>query len=120
MIPERSDTKLAHWCTMSYISELLRAGVKIYLFKKGFNHSKVISIDGEYCIVGSANMDNRSFEHNFEITSVLYDKESAKLIEDRFIADISRCTLVSKQKWDKRPWKNRVYESFARLVSPMV
>ena len=60
MIPERSDTWLTNWGTMSYISELIDAGVKVYLFKRGFNHSKVLSIDGEYCIIGSANMDNRS------------------------------------------------------------
>ncbi len=62
MIPERSDTVLGHWSTMSYASELLEAGVKVYLFSKGFNHSKVISIDGEFCIIGSANFDNRSLE----------------------------------------------------------
>ena len=67
MLPEKSDSKIVHWSTLSYINELLEAGVKIYLFKKGFNHSKVISIDGNMSIVGSANMDIRSFEHNFEI-----------------------------------------------------
>ncbi|HIZ87840.1 MAG TPA: cardiolipin synthase [Candidatus Coprenecus pullistercoris] len=120
MIPERSDTWLTNWGTMSYVSELIDAGVKVYFFKRGFNHSKVLSIDGEYCIIGSANMDNRSFEHNFEVTSVIYDAECARTIEDRFRKDLSRCKLITKAKWRKRRFKNKLYESLARLVAPLL
>ena len=120
MIPERSDTWLTNWGTMSYISELIDAGVKVYLFKRGFNHSKVLSIDGEYCIIGSANMDNRSLEHHFEVTSVIYDPECARTVEDQFRKDLSRCTLVTKAKWHRRPRRNKFYESVARLVSPLL
>ncbi len=120
MIPERSDTWITNWGTMSYITELLMAGVKIYLFKKGFNHSKVLSIDGEFCIIGSANMDNRSFEHHFEVTSVIYNSECAQTIEKQFHKDISRCTLITISKWKKRKFRNKLYESIARLVSPLL
>ena len=120
MIPERSDTWLTNWGTMSYVSELLEAGVKVCLFKKGFNHSKVLSIDGEYCIIGSANMDNRSLEHHFDVTSVIYSRECAEIIEGRFRKDLSRCTLVSRAKWDRRKRRYKFYESLARLVSPLL
>ncbi len=120
MIPERSDTWLTNWGTMSYVSELLDAGVKVYFFKRGFNHSKVLSIDGEFCIIGSANMDNRSFEHHFEVTSVIYDKECAGVIESRFAKDLNRCSAVNKTKWDKRPKRFKFYESIARLVGPLL
>ncbi len=120
MIPERSDTWLTNWGTMSFVSELLEAGVKVYFFKRGFNHSKVLSIDGEFCIIGSANMDNRSFEHHFEVTSVIYDRECAKVIDDRFDEDLKRCSAVNKTKWNKRPWRFKFYESLARLVSPLL
>ena len=120
MLPEKSDTKLAHYSTMSYISELLEAGVKIYLFKKGFNHSKVVSIDGELCIVGSANMDMRSFEHNFEILSVIYDKDCTQVIENQFIQDAQACTQVSRGKWAKRGKREKIAESVARLCSPLL
>ena len=120
MIPERSDTWLTHWGTMSYISELLSAGVNVYLFEKGFNHSKVLSIDGEFCIIGSANMDNRSFEHHFEVTSVIYDKKTAGIVEARFNEDLRRCTKVTLEEWNLRPIKNRIYESVARIVAPML
>lgn len=120
MIPEKSDTWLTNWGTMSYVMELLEAGVKVYLFKSGFNHSKVLSIDGKYCIIGSANMDNRSFEHHFEVTSVIYDRECARQIEDRFHKDLSRCSIVTRSKWKKRRLRNKIYESLARLVSPLL
>ncbi len=120
MLPEKSDTGIAHWSTMSYVTELLEAGVKIYLFKKGFNHSKVISIDGKMSIVGSANMDTRSFEHNFEIMSVIYNKECAGIIESQFIKDCGACRQINAGKWKKRPRSQKIKESFARLCSPLL
>lgn len=120
MIPERSDTWLTHWSTMSYLSELIFAGVKVYLFQRGFNHSKVLSIDSEFCIIGSANMDNRSLEHNFEVTSVLYNRECAQTIESQFEKDRHRCTLVTRTEWEKRGFKHKAMESLARLISPML
>lgn len=120
MLPEHSDTRLAQWSTMSYIGELIDAGVKIYLFKEGFNHSKVISIDGVMSIVGSANMDVRSFEHNFEVMAVIYNRECAETIEKRYIEDTGKCTMLTRSKWDKRSEKEKIAESFARLCSPLL
>ncbi len=120
MLPEQSDTKLTHWSTRSYISELLDAGVKIGLFKKGFNHSKVVSIDGLASIVGSANMDVRSFEHNFEIMGVIYNKDCAEIIENQFIKDFKSCTQIELHKWIHRSKKDKIRESFARLCTPLL
>jgi cardiolipin synthase len=120
MLPERSDTKIAHWSTMSYISELLEAGIKIYLFKKGFNHSKVISIDGQMSIVGSANMDMRSFEHNFEVMAAIYNAECAGTIEQRFLEDLKQCRQITAGTWSRRGVSDKIKESFARLWSPLL
>lgn len=120
MLPEKSDTRIAHYSTMSYISELLDAGVKIYLFKKGFNHSKVVSIDGEVSIVGSANMDMRSFEHNFEILSVIYNKDCAGTIESQFLENTAACAELSKLEWAQRSKWEKVAESVARLCAPLL
>lgn len=120
MLPEKSDTKIAHYSTMSYIGELLEAGVKIYLFKKGFNHSKVVCIDGEVSIVGSANMDMRSFEHNFEILSVIYDKGCAEIIQKQFLMDASACRQLGAGMWHRRNKRQKVAESVARLLSPLL
>jgi cardiolipin synthase len=120
MLPEKSDSKIAYWCTISYAEELLEAGVEIYLFRNGFNHSKVISIDGEFCIIGSANLDNRSFDHNFEITSIIYDKTCSEIIENKFREDISRCRTLEYSKWARRSKGKRIKESLARLLSPLL
>lgn len=120
MLPEKSDTRIAHWSTMSYVAELLEAGVKIYLFKKGFNHSKVISIDGGMSIVGSANMDIRSFEHNFEVMSVIYNRDCAAAIEKQFVSDLRHCREVIAGKWAKRSKSDKIKESFARLWGPLL
>lgn len=120
MLPKVSDSLSAKYSTYSYIGELLDAGAKVYLFKQGFNHSKVISIDGKMCIIGSANMDVRSFEHNFEIMSALYNDKCAKVIEDKFIADMRQCESILPAKWKKRSAGEKVKESFFRLLGPLM
>lgn len=120
MLSEKSDTSIAHWCTMSYATELLEAGVKVYLFKKGFIHSKVISIDGDFCIIGSANMDNRSLEHNFEITAIIYNSKFAKEVEEQFRKDQTECRTLASSKWARRSVKNQMKEALARLLSPLI
>ncbi len=120
MLPEKSDTTLAYWSTMSYATELLEAGVKVYLFSKGFNHSKVISIDGELCLIGSANFDNRSLEHNFEITSIIYNSDITQQIDKQFLKDTERCKSLASSKWAKRSVGNQVKEALARLLSPLL
>lgn len=120
MLPEKSDSKVAYWSSMSYATELLDAGVKVYLFRKGFNHSKVISIDGEFCIIGSANLDNRSLEHNFEITSIIYNSNCAQIVENQFRKDIERCRSLAGSKWAKRSVGKQIKEGLARLLSPLL
>jgi cardiolipin synthase len=120
MMPARTDSTIIHYCSMSYIKELLRAGVNVYLFEKGFIHSKSISVDGEICMVGSANMDNRSMLHDFEVMSLIYNPQCAAILEEQFDKDISRCEKLSLQKWEKRGYKEKLYEGLARLVSPML
>ncbi len=120
LIPHRPDSKIVHWATRSYIAELLDAKVKIYLYKPGFNHSKLIMIDGIFSSVGTANMDIRSFEDNFEITAILYDRNITAQLEESFREDLRHSDYISKEEWDKRPWVWSVTESFARLFSPLL
>lgn len=120
MIPQRGDSRMAHYGTRSYITELLEAGVKIYLFKEGFNHSKVISVDGKMAIIGSANMDQRSFEHNFEVMGVLYDSGCSARVEKRFEEDMALCEKVELEEWKRRSLGQKISESFYRLLSPLI
>ena len=120
MIPSRSDSKIVYWATRSYISELIDAGIGVYLYNKGFNHSKVIVIDGQFSSVGSANMDIRSFEDNFEVSAILYDRKIAQELESYYLADLKHCTKVTREMWNARSNLHSMYESFSRLLSPLL
>ncbi len=120
MIPSRSDTKIVYWATRSYISELIEAGIKVYLYKRGFNHSKLIMIDSSFCSVGTANMDIRSFEDNFEVSAIIYDRKIAKELEGYFLHDLERSVQVTPEMWERRSNLHSIYESLARLFSPLL
>ena len=80
LVPDKSDSALVNAAAKSYYSEILDAGVEIYLYQKGFVHAKTMVADGQLAIVGTANMDHRSFELNFEVNAMIYDNEIALAI----------------------------------------
>lgn len=120
MIPEKSDSRMVHWGTMSYLQELMEAGIKIYMYQKGFLHSKLIVCDDCLSSVGSTNMDFRSFEHNFEINAFMYDKTSALMLKDIFLSDQKDAKLLHMKEWRMRPWSQKVKESVIRLFAPLL
>jgi cardiolipin synthase len=120
ILPNHSDTRIAHWASRSYISELLDAGIKVYFYCNGFNHSKLLIIDNEFCSVGSANMDYRSFEDNFEVSAVMYDPRIAATLTQHFMQDIQDSVLTTREAWDNRSNLHAAYESLARLFSPLL
>lgn len=120
MIPKRGDSWLIHKGTMSYIDDMLMAGVKVYLYKKGFIHSKLMVCDDDFSTVGSTNMDFRSFEHNFEANAFFYDKKTALALKRIFINDIKNCVKLTGKMWKARSGKNKVSESVVRLLSPLL
>jgi cardiolipin synthase len=120
LIPGRSDSRLVYWATRSYVQELLEAGIKVYMYQGGFNHSKLIIIDDDFCSVGSANIDIRSFEDNFEISALVYDRAVTGELKAGYEADLRSSRLVTLPEWDKRSnWKGAL-ESLARLLSPLL
>ncbi len=120
LIPEKSDAYITNLSTMSYLKEMMLSGVKIYFYTKGFIHSKVIVADDIVSSIGSANMDFRSFEQNFEVTAFVYDEEFAKEVKQTFIDDFADSQRVILAEWRKRPLKQKAKESFARLLSPLL
>lgn len=120
MLPFRSDSKTVYWATRSYITELMEAGVKVYLYYGGFNHSKLLMIDSNLSSIGSANMDIRSFEDNFEVSALIYDRQKTIELENRFLADLEQATLIRPADWKARPARHRFYEALARLLSPLL
>ncbi|MDR2467017.1 MAG: cardiolipin synthase [Prevotellaceae bacterium] len=121
MLPSRSDSRLVYLSTLSYLSELMEAGIKVYLYTKGFNHSKFITVDGHLSAVGSANIDMRSFEHNFEVTSIIYDERITRQLEKSFQIDIQNNSKpVNPEKWNSRPARKNILEGCARLLTPLL
>ncbi len=120
MLPEKSDSKLVHWASRSYFRELLEAKIKIYLYTKGFNHSKLMTVDGNFSTIGSVNMDERSFEVNFEITAMIYDEKTTAEVEQAFLTDLNDCEYITLQRWKNRKHKDNFKESIARLFSPLL
>ena len=120
IIPGNPDHFFVYWSSMSYLGELLEAGVKVYQYEKGFIHAKVLTIDGKVATVGSANMDIRSFELNFEVNAFMYDEATTKLLEDEFENDLRYCVEITKEWYHRRRWWFKVKEAVARLVSPLL
>ena len=120
ILPQKSDSRVTLLSSRSYIREMMEAGVKFYFYQKGFLHSKVLIIDDYISIVGSANMDFRSFEQNFEITAFIYDKNTAQELNNSFLQDLSDSKLVTLDEWNNRSKMEKAKESFARLVSPLM
>ncbi|MGL4907857.1 MAG: phospholipase D-like domain-containing protein, partial [Bacteroidales bacterium] len=108
------------WASMSFIDTMLAAGVKVYLYRKGFSHSKLLIADGEFCSVGTANMDVRSFEYNFEVNALFYDRDFTQQVESAFLQDLERSRKVTWQTWRSRAKRERFMENFARLLAPML
>lgn len=120
MIPHKSDSVIVYWSTLSYLAEMLEAGVKFYLYEKGFNHSKIIMVDSYFASIGTANLDIRSFEDNFEVSAFIYDHSFAMELESQFHKDLLDCRLITLHTWERRPFINGLKESIARLFSPLL
>ena len=120
MLPERSDTRSAHLASHSYLDDMLRAGVKVYFYRAGFLHSKLLVSDDEIACIGSANFDFRSFEHNFEINAFVYHHPFAESLRRMYMDDLRSCVPVRAYDWARRPFHLRLIESFLRLFSPLL
>lgn len=120
IIPEKSDTTFVQIASRSFIKFLLDAKVKVYFFKKGFIHSKLMVIDDTLTITGSANMDVRSFEHNFEIDAFIYSQSTAATTKAIFMDDLNSSEIINLDEWMKRPRLQKFSESVLRLFTPLL
>lgn len=121
MVPRHGDAKFVEWASRTYVFETIKAGVKVYLYKAGFNHSKLLVCDDNLSTCGSTNIDFRSFENNFEANAFIYDHETALRFKSIFMQDIKESTFVTMRMISKkRPFVNRLWESLVRLLSPLL
>jgi len=120
MIPCKPDHPFVYWASYSYIGEMVEAGAKCYTYENGFLHAKTLMIDGEACCCGTANMDIRSFQLNFEVNATLYSRAVSQEMEKKFIADLEQSTLIHKEVYRKRRMIVRLKEQISRLLSPIL
>src|SRR6187431_2898811 len=117
LVPGVADSRLVNAASKSYYEDLLCAGVDIYMYQKGFVHAKTLVADGKVSIVGTANMDLRSFELNFEVNVMLYDKSVSEKLRTVFFKDLEDAEKIDKDEWCKRPAYKQLPERIARLFS---
>lgn len=120
MLPSITDHKLVKWASQAYLGELLRAGVKCFLYGKGFLHAKTMVVDRKIALVGTANVDLRSFRLNFETDAFIYDSRFAGELYRQFVQDLQECTELSLSEFSNRPLSVRLKESLSRLLSPLL
>jgi cardiolipin synthase len=121
MVPMHGDAKLVEWACKSYLGEVVEAGVKVYLYEPGFNHSKIMVSDDYLSTCGSTNIDFRSFENNFEANIFFYDNEMALRIKNIYLEDEKYCIDIEELRdFTHRSFVQRLWESLVRLLSPLL
>ncbi|HBO39527.1 MAG TPA: cardiolipin synthase [Pasteurellaceae bacterium] len=120
ILPKKNDSIMVDWASRTFFDDLLAAGVKIYTFEKGLLHTKSILVDNKLALVGTVNMDMRSFMLNFEVTMIVEDLAFANeinVLQESYIDDSS---LLDYQEWIKRPVYRRIVEKIFFLFSPLL
>ena len=120
LIPGISDSKMVNTAASAYYTELLQYGAKIYKYNKGFVHAKTMVIDNDLSIIGSANMDYRSFDLNFEVNAMVYSKNIANQLTVAFEDDLKVSEQIDKDSWIDRPKYIHLWEKAVRLLSPFL
>ncbi|WP_311589249.1 cardiolipin synthase [Prevotella disiens] len=121
MVPFKMDSKLVQLASQSYLNQIIASGVKVLCYKNGFNHSKLLVSDDNVATIGSANIDFRSFENNFEANAFFYDKTMAERVKNIFFTDESHCIpLQNIKEINHNSFIYRLWESIVRLLSPLL
>lgn len=121
LFPGQYDHFIVYYASRSYLGELIKCGVKVYLYNnKSFVHAKVMSIDGKISTLGTANIDIRSFELNYEINAVIYDDDLTMEVDDAFNEDIESSTELTLDKYENSSFFSKFLEAFMRLFSELL
>lgn len=120
IVPKVSDSWIAQYATNSYLERLLEAGVQVYHYTKGFVHAKTMVVDGVFSTVGTANMDYRSFNINFEVNALIYNQDFSTKLVHLFKQDIKDSKPIDITSWQKRSNTTKFIEAIARLAAPLL
>ncbi len=120
ILPEKNDSFLVEWASRTFFDELLEAGVKIYRFSAGLLHTKSILIDSRLALVGTVNMDARSFMLNFEVTMIVDDLRFGQEVEQLQNGYLTQSEPMNQEQWRNRPIYKRFFERLFFLFSPLL
>lgn len=120
MIPGKSDSRLLQLATYSYVTQCLKAGIKVYVYQPGMIHAKTMTVDTDFVTAGSTNFDFRSLENNFEANLLIYDRKMNETMRDIFFSDMEKCEKLTQAEWSHRPRLQRGLESIVRLLAPIL
>lgn len=120
VMPEMSDSVLFKFVPYAYLPDLSRVGVRVFLFKPGFMHQKVLLVDNDYAAVTSANFDNRSFRLNFEITALFADADLCRDVEAMLERDLASATELAPDFVTSKGWLFRFAVRVTRVLSPLL
>ena len=114
----RPDHYISYYAGLYYAADLLAYGVKIYLYRKGMMHAKLMMVDGRWGMVGSANLDNRSLHLNFEVGCMLHDAARVADLEAAYQRDLEDAVPLDQDKLEQRSLASRALENACRLFTP--
>lgn len=120
MVSGNTDNKIVNWSVRSYFESMLKAGIKIYLFPDGFLHSKIIVSDDAIATIGTANLDDRSFEQNYEVNAIVYDSHFAELLRKDFQKDAKGSKQITYEEYLERPLTQKLKEGLGKIFSPLL
>lgn len=121
MLPRHADAFFTDWASRSFVSQVVEAGVKVFLYQEGFLHSKMLVCDDRVCTCGSTNIDFRSFENNFEGNVFFYGKDMALKLKNIFIDDQEKSVLLTPDApYFSHRFFPRLWEGIIRLFSPLL
>jgi cardiolipin synthase len=118
--PRDTENPISNWAANTYFCDMVRAGVRVFLYKPAYLHAKTMCIDGTLCSIGTANLDLRSLQVNYEINTVLYDRSLSQQLEEAFLHDLEGCEEFTLEGYKKEPISRRFRDSAARLLSPLL
>lgn len=121
MVSAHSDIPLTPDCVFYNVHNLMQHGVDVWIYKKGFHHTKIIMVDGRFCTVGSANLNARSLNFDYEENAVIIDPCTTKELNDMFERDKAESFKLIEETWDewRTPWQKFV-GWFASLLTPFL
>ena len=121
MLSSKSDIPLTPDCALYQAHKLMKRGARVWLYKPGFHHSKIMMVDGQYCTVGSTNLDARSLKCDFEENAVIVDKATTRELDDMFWRDKQKSFELNEQTWDEfRTGWQKFRGWFAHLLQPFL